>query len=140
MPEPEKILLTIERATDLFRASPARTGSVLRLDGAGGVMVVGDLHGNVTTFGQVLKVAALDKNPRRHLVLQELVHDPRAEELPDGDRSHRLVDLVCALKCQFPDRVHLILGNHELSELTKRSISKNGVMLNALFRDGVEAS
>jgi hypothetical protein len=140
MPDPKKILQTIKRATELFRATPGRRGSVVHLDGAAEVMVVGDLHGNVTTFAQVLKVALLDKNPDRHLVLQELVHDPRADESPDGDRSHRLVDLVCALKCQYPSRVHLILGNHELSELTGRSISKNGVMLNTLFREGLAAS
>ena len=77
----------------------------------------------------------------RHLVLQELVHDSRID--PDEgqvDRSHRLVDLVCALKCQYPNRVHVILGNHELSELTGRSISKKGFALNALFRQGVEES
>jgi hypothetical protein len=57
-----------------------------------------------------------------------------------GDRSHQLLDLVCALKCQYPERVHLILGNHELSEITGRTIGKNGVVLNALFRQGVETA
>jgi hypothetical protein len=57
-----------------------------------------------------------------------------------GDKSHQLVDLVCALKCQYPDRVHLILGNHELSELTGRVIGKNGVALNALFRQGINTA
>jgi hypothetical protein len=101
------------------------------------VLVVGDLHGNTPAFRQVLEIAALSKHPRRHLVLQELVHGNRFYPNDAGDKSHQLVDLVCALKCQTPDRVHLILGNHELSELTGRSISKNGVALNALFKQGV---
>lgn len=141
MLDPRKILATIQKAALLFRATPGRKGSVVHLDDrAEEVMVVGDLHGHLHTFAQALKLAALDRSPGRHLVLQELVHDPRVD--PDGgiDPSHRLVDLVCGLKCQYPDRVHLILGNHELSELTGRSISKNGVALNALFRAGVEAS
>jgi hypothetical protein len=54
-----------------------------------------------------------------------------------GDKSHQLVDLVSALKCQYPDRVHLILGNHELSELTGRVIGKNGMLLNEQFRKGI---
>jgi hypothetical protein len=54
-----------------------------------------------------------------------------------GDKSHQLVDLISALKCQYPDRVHLILGNHELSELTGRVIGKNGLTLNGQFRQGI---
>ncbi|MBX6314731.1 MAG: serine/threonine protein phosphatase [Isosphaeraceae bacterium] len=141
MPDPQKILATIQRATDLFRRTPGRSGAVVSLDSAADVLVVGDLHGHIHTFAQVLKLAALDKNPRRHLVLQELVHDPRTDvDSEKGDLSHRLVDLVCALKVQYPDRVHLILGNHELSELTDRSILKNGVPLNALFQKGLVTS
>jgi hypothetical protein len=36
--------------------------------------------------------------------------------------------------------VHYLPGNHELSELTGRSIAKNGVPLNALFRKGIATS
>lgn len=140
MPDPHKILNTIRRATELFRVTPGRRGGIVHLDEqAADVLVVGDLHGHIQTFASALKLAALGEHPTRHLVLQELVHDPRVQ--PDEgevDPSHRLVDLVCALKCQYPDRVHLILGNHELSELTGRSIAKNGFALNALFRKGIE--
>jgi hypothetical protein len=141
MPDPEKILATVRRATHLFRSTPGRSGGVVSLGGegapAGEVMVVGDLHGNVPAFRRLFEAAALDANPGRHLVLQELIHGPW--EYPDGggDKSHQLVDLVSALKCQYPERVHLLLGNHELSELTGRPIGKHGVPLNALFRHGI---
>lgn len=137
MPDPEKLLTTIRRAKTLFRATPGRAGGVITLETAADVMVVGDLHGNIPAFRKVLDVAALARNPQRHLVLQELVHGPNSYPEDRGDRSHQLVDLVCALKCQYPDRVHLILGNHELSELTGRTIGKNGRALNALFRQGI---
>lgn len=140
MPDPRKILTTIRRATDLCRATPGRQGSVVQLADADEVMVVGDLHGHNHTFAAALKDAALDAHPRRHLVLQELVHGPFSYPDDRGDRSHQLVDIVSALKCQYPDRVHLILGNHELSELTGRPISKNGVALNVLFRQGVSTA
>lgn len=140
MPDPQRILTTIRRATELFRATPGRKGSVIHLQGADEVMVVGDLHGNIPAFRQVLDRSALAANPGRHLVLQELVHGKWAYPNDQGDRSHQLVDLVCALKCQYPERVHLILGNHELSELTGRPIAKGGVALNALFRQGVETA
>ena len=142
MPDPEKILATVRRATVLFRATPGRSGGVITLDPARAteVMVVGDLHGNIQAFREVLKVSALGHNPRRHLVLQELIHGTRMYPDEQGDRSHQLVDLVCGLKCQYPDRVHLILGNHELSEITGRSIGKNGIALNALFRQGISTA
>jgi hypothetical protein len=142
MPDPEKILSTVRRATTLFRNTPGRSGGVVTLpfDAVDEVLVVGDLHGNLPAFRKVLEVAALAKHPRRHLVLQELVHGPKQYPDDGGDRSHQLVDLVCALKCQYPDRTHLILGNHELSELTARPIAKNGVALNALFRQGVDTA
>jgi hypothetical protein len=141
MPDPEKLLVTVRRARELFRATPGRSGGVVTLDDrATDVLVVGDLHGNVPAFRTLLDVAALGRNPSRHLVLQELVHGPYRYPDHGGDRSHQLVDLVCALKCQHPERVHLILGNHELSELTGRTIGKNGIELNAVFRQGIDTA
>ena len=138
MPDPQKILATIRKATELMRSTPGRSGSVIALDEADEVMVVGDLHGNLPAFRQALAIAALDQHPRRHLVLQELVHEINKNDDDRPDRSHRLVDLVSALKCQYPERVHLILGNHELSELTGRIIGKDGQALNLRFRQGME--
>src|SRR4051812_42267899 len=142
MPDPQKILATVRRAAEHSRKTPGRTGAVVHLDeSAEDVIVMGDLHGHVHNLAGLMKVAALAENPNRHMIVQELVHDPRTDpDGPKGDLSHRLVDLACALKCQFPDRVHYLPGNHEFSELTGRSISKNGVPLNALFRRGVETS
>ena len=138
MPDPQKVLATIQRATDLFRATPGRRGGLVTLDDSvEEVMVVGDLHGNTPAFRKVLLAADLANRPRRHLVLQELVHSNNYYPDDQGDRSHQLVDIVSALKCQYPERVHLILGNHELSELTGRPIAKGGVALNALFRQGL---
>lgn len=140
MPDPLKVLATVRKATDLTRRTPGRSGSVVRLDNADEVMVVGDLHGNLRAFRWALAESALDRHPGRHLVLQELVHEINKSREDRPDLSHRLVDLVSALKCQHPERVHLILGNHELSELTGRVIGKDGRALNALFRQGIETS
>jgi hypothetical protein len=140
MPDPAKLLPILERATERFRSTPGRRGGVVTLETAEEVMVVGDLHGNTPAFRTVLEIAALATHPGRHLVLQELVHGHRHYPGDKGDKSHQLVDLTAALKCQFPDRVHLILGNHELSELTGRVIGKNGKVLNEDFRLGVKTA
>ncbi|MDR3622217.1 MAG: metallophosphoesterase [Paludisphaera borealis] len=140
MPDPRKVLATVSKATELMRRTPGRSGSVVSLDAAEEVMVVGDLHGNLSAFKWVLTEAALDRHPGRHLVLQELVHEINKNQDDRPDLSHRLVDLVSALKCQYPDRVHLILGNHELSEVTGRIIGKDGQALNLRFRKGMQLS
>ncbi len=137
MPDPRKVLSTIRRATDLFRSTPGRSGGIISLEDASDVMVVGDLHGNLPTFKKVLVASALEKHPTRHLVLQELIHGPASYPGDGGDRSHQLLDVVAALKCQYPYRAHLILGNHELSELTGRTIGKDGETLNAKFMHGI---
>lgn len=142
MPDPAKLIPLLGRAAELCRTTPGRTGAIVTLpDTARDVLVAGDLHGHLHVFARLLKLADLEHHPNRHLVLQEPTHDTRIDpDEGDIDRSHRLIDVIAALKCQYPARVHLILGNHELSELTGRSILKKGHPLNRLFRQGVEAS
>jgi len=140
MPDPRKLLSTIQRATVQLRATPGRSGGIIALGPATEVMVVGDLHGNLPAFKKALAIAALDRHPGRHLVLQELIHGPLMYPDDKGDRSHQLLDVVAALKCQYPDRAHVILGNHELSELTGRVIGKEGETLNTKFRRGIETA
>jgi hypothetical protein len=140
MPDPRKVLTTVRRATELVRATPGRTGGIISLETADDVMVVGDLHGNILSFKKVLSLAGLDSHRARHLVVQELIHGPHMYGDDQGDRSHQLLDVFTALKCQYPERVHMILGNHELSELTGRSIGKDGEGLNAKFRLGIDTA
>jgi hypothetical protein len=164
MPQPDKLLSLLRRATEAFRATPGRRGHVIYLTDAADVCVAGDLHGNVDNFSRLLKAADLGKNPGRHLVLQEVVHgkfrypssqaagvrgqrsgacEYESPALPcrdGGDKSHQLLDLVAALKCQCPTRVHFLLGNHELSQWTNRRIGKGDEDLNDLFRQGIETA
>ncbi|HEV3079999.1 MAG TPA: metallophosphoesterase [Gemmataceae bacterium] len=136
MPEPTRLLRTLQQAIQAVRDTPGRKGRLVSLQEAGEVMVVGDLHGNVENFRKVLQKAELQKHSRRHLVLQELIHGPH-KYAAGGDKSHQLLDLFAALKCQFPRQVHMLLGNHELSQWTGQAIAKVESDLNALFREGV---
>jgi hypothetical protein len=139
MPDPERLLHTLHRAVQAFRDTPGRRGRVVHLADAADVFVAGDLHGNVENFRRLLQKADLGKHLRRHLVLQELIHGPH--RYPDGgDKSHQLVDLVAALKCQYPHQVHLLLGNHELAQATDRPIGKEDVDLAEQFWLGTHAA
>jgi hypothetical protein len=139
MPDPEKLLLTIRKATEYSRATPGRRGRVVYLLDATEVLATGDLHGNIANFQRILRVAKLANHPRRHLVMQELIHG-KTTYAEGGEKSHQAVDLWSALKCQYPTRVHYLPGNHELSQWTNRLIGKDNEDLNANFRDGVRSA
>jgi hypothetical protein len=136
MPDPARLVHTLQRTVTAFRDTPGRQGRIVRLD-ADEVLASGDLHGNLDNFRRLLARAALGQHPQRHLVLQEVVHGPFT--YPTGeDKSHQLLDVVAALKCQYPRQVHFLPGNHELSQATNRPIGKNDQDLNASFRAGVD--
>src|SRR6516164_2994173 len=117
MPNPVRLLHTLRQAVAAFRATPGR-------------------NGRLVIFKRVLELAALARHPGRHLVLQEVVHGPFRYPA-GGDKSHQLLDLVAALKCQFPARVHFLLGNHELAQWTNQGIAKEEGDLDAQFRQGI---
>ncbi|MFO0842867.1 MAG: metallophosphoesterase [Gemmataceae bacterium] len=128
-------LQTLRRAVQAIRSTPGRRGRLVTID-ADDVLVAGDLHGHVENFRQLLLRADLAKNPRRHLVVQELIHGPFRYPA-GGDKSHQLVDVVCALKCQYPARFHYLIGNHELAQATGTQVLKHEADLNEQFVLGV---
>lgn len=137
MPNPERLLRTLEEAVKAFQATPGRRGGVVALQDAQEVLIGGDLHGNLDNFRALLKKADLDANPQRHLVLQEIIHS-RYSYPQGGDKSHQLLDLTAALKCQYPDRVHYLIGNHELAQWQGQLIAKGDVDYNGIFVEGIE--
>ena len=142
MPDPQRLLSTLKKATAAFRATPGRTGHLTRLPAGAEVFVVGDMHGSVENLRLVLEKAQLAQHPQRHLVLQEVIHGPFAysESAGGGDKSHQLLDLVAALKCQFPDRFHYLLGNHELAQWRHQAIGKGDIEQNSWFDLGVRTA
>ncbi len=136
MPDPDRLLRTLYKATDAVRQTPGRRGRFVEIQGAAEVLVAGDLHGNIANFQAVYQAADLTKHPNRHLVLQEVVHG-KLTYPQGGDKSHQLLDLFAALKCQLPRQVHMILGNHEMAQWINRLVMKEDRDLNALFREGV---
>ncbi len=136
MPDPGRLLTTIARAVDATRRQPGRRGRLIDLAGADDLLIAGDLHGHLGNFQMLYKAADLVNNPRRHLVLQEVVHG-KFRYPNGGDKSHQIIDLYCAMKIQFPDRVHLLMGNHEIAQWTGRPVIKGDEDLNHLFIDGL---
>ncbi|HYW80061.1 MAG TPA: metallophosphoesterase [Thermoguttaceae bacterium] len=136
----EKVIATFGQAAEGNRSTPGLVGNVVELtsESASDVMVTGDLHGNRRNFNLIKKKAGLETHPRRHLVLQEVCHGGPTYPQNGGCMSHAVLEDVAKLKAAFSDRVHFILGNHELAELADYPIQKNKQMLNLLFRLGMQ--
>ncbi len=136
----DKTIDAFRRAAEANRQTPARQGSVVVLgpEAADEVMITGDLHGNRRNFNLIKQTADLKSHARRHLVLQEVCHGGPTYAENGGCMSHGLLEDVARLKLEYPDRVHFILGNHELAEMTDYPIQKNHQMLNLAFRLGLQ--
>jgi len=136
----DKTIDAFRRAAEANRQTPARQGNLVALgpDSADEVMITGDLHGNRRNFNLIKQTADLKSHARRHLVLQEVCHGGPCYPENSGCMSHRLLEDVARLKLEYPERVHFILGNHELAEMTDYPIQKNHQMLNLSFRLGLQ--
>ena len=136
----EGVVSTYQRAAEIQATSPSRKGTTVVLTAELGrdVLITGDLHGHRQNFDLLFQAAALDRNPQRHLVLQEVCHGGPTYPDSGGCMSHTVLEDVAELVTQFPGRVHFLLGNHELSELTDYPIQKNKQMLNVMFRFGLQ--
>lgn len=120
--------------------TPIREGNqlVLRPEDGDDVLISADLHGHVENFRRILEAAELDRRPRRHLVLQEVCHGGPTYH-GSACRSHAMLEEVIRLKVRYPNRVHFLLSNHELSEQTGYPITKDGKILLVTFRMGIAA-
>ncbi len=136
----EGTIASYEQASEANRHTPARKGNVIELDAdvADDVMIAGDLHGHRANFNAIKKIADLDARPGRHLVLQEVCHGGPTYASNGGCMSHAMLEDIARLKQKFPDRVHFLMSNHELAELTDYPIVKGQKMLNLLFRYGLQ--
>ena len=128
------------------RSAKCRTGSIDRIHAPGRLIATGDLHDNPIHLLKLLEVAGLtgegwvegqaSGEEPSHLVLHELIH---GDNLMSGmDLSYRVLTRAADLKRRFPEHVHVLLANHELSQITGAGIVKDGVRVVEAFNAGVE--
>jgi hypothetical protein len=144
------------------REAKCREGSIDRIEAPGTLIATGDLHDNPLHLSRLVAAAGMMEGSETakqrnsdtggsgpspvslsrclaspcHLVLHEIIHSDR---LMNGmDFSYRALARVAALKAAFPERVHAILANHELSQVTGAGIVKDGVKVVEAFNEAVE--
>lgn len=128
----------LNQAAELNFKDPLRQGILLTLPLLGELIVGADLHGNRKNFQAIQHFCDLKNNPSRQLILLgDWIH--ALDLVQTGkDFSCVLLEEVVKFKIEFPNQVHLILGNHELSEFQGRHIFKDGKLLNFFFQKGLQ--
>lgn len=128
---------TILQAAQLNRDDPLLEGSLLAFPDYGQVVMTGDLHGHRRNFERIRKFCALEHYRPRHVILHEIIHE-EVEGLAGRDRSYEVLLEAARWKCEYPEQVHFLQSNHELAQLTRHEITKNGRVVTMAFEDGVE--
>jgi hypothetical protein len=141
---PQETLDLLHRAIDANNADKFRRGNVIYLPGStvlttgGGTSLIatGDLHGHWRNFERIVSFADLASNPDRHVVLQEIIHGGPV----DGERgclSYQLLFEAARYKLNFPDRVHIIMGNHDTAFINGSKVIKDGKEMNRSMREAL---
>ncbi len=126
----------ILEAARLNREDPLLSGSLLVFPNYGQVVMTGDLHGHRRNFEKVKRFCDLGQFGARHVILHEIIHE-EVELFTSHDTSHEVLSEAARWKCEFPDQVHFLLGNHELAQVNRHEITKNGRVVTRSFEEGV---
>ncbi len=116
---------------------PNREGRTVMLPDSGDAFLLGDLHGSTENLIRGVTAAELDLYPRRHLILQEIVH---SRLLSRDQRDMSMVTIIESLRLmrQYPFRVQVLLGNHDLGIFCGKDLIKGGKSLNSFLFRGME--
>lgn len=140
--DPEAVMACFRRAAEAQRDASCRRGSIDVIHAPGTLIATGDLHDNPLHLERVERVARLgphargDESTAPHATFHEIIHSDRL--IGRADLSYRALARVAWLKAQHPERVHVLLANHELAQVVGAGIVKNGVRCVDAFNDGLE--
>src|ERR1700733_13774053 len=135
--------LTAEQAIEVFSTaaeenllSSLRDQQVVHLPAEGEVWMTGDIHDHRHNFEKLLRLSDLGNNPKRHLILHELIHGDHFDAA-GAEGSWLTLIRAAELKCDFPGQVHFLLANHDLAQIHGEGISKMGLSVCEAFTKGL---
>lgn len=114
-----------------------RKGNLVTLPAKGSLIITGDLHGHRRNFERIVNFADLKNNRDSHVIIQEIIHGGN-EDNHGGCLSFELLFDVIKYKLEFPDRVHLIMGNHDTAFINNSRVMKAGKEMNIAMRDAID--
>ncbi len=113
-----------------------RDVNLVRLPACGDLVITGDIHGHRRNFERILAFAELDNRPDRHVIFQEIIHGGPEDE-QGGCLSFELLFELVRYKLDFPDRVHIIMGNHDTAYINQSEVMKGGKEMNISMRSAL---
>jgi len=134
---PDKITELLNKGMEANHADKFRRGNVVCLPSHGSVVITGDIHGNRRNFERIVAFADLAHNPETHVILQEIIHGGPEDE-KGGCLSYKLLFDVVHYKIRYPDRVHIIMGNHDTAFISNTDVMKNGKEMNVSMRAALD--
>ena len=130
---PQTIIDLLNKGAEANRADRFRRGNLISLPAEGTLIATGDIHGHVRNFERIFSYADLAANPDRHLVLQEIIHGG-PEDAEGGCLSYKMLFEAVRRKIDFPDRIHILLGNHDTAFINNSDVMKDGKEMNRAMR------
>jgi len=134
---PQTIIDLLNKGIEAVNADKFRRGNLIHLPAEGSLIITGDIHGHRRNFERIVAFADLANNHDRHIVLQEIIHGG-PEDSRGGCLSYKLLFDVVRYKLTFPDRVHIIMGNHDTAFINNSEVMKDGKEMNRAMRLALE--
>ncbi|MHC4418610.1 MAG: metallophosphoesterase [Planctomycetota bacterium] len=134
---PQTIVDLLKRGVQANNSDGFRRGNLIHLPAHTQLVITGDIHGHRRNFERITSFADLAKNPNRHILFQEIIHGG-PEDKQGGCLSYRLLFDAIRYKSSFPDRVHIIMGNHDTAFINKANVMKNGKEMNRAMSSALE--
>ena len=130
---PQTIIDLLKNGVEASRADKFRRNNLICLPAVGRLIVTGDIHGHRQNLERIIAFANLADNHDTHVVLQEIIHGG-AEDCKGGCLSYELLFDAVRYKLSYPDRVHIIMGNHDTAFITDSDVMKDGKEMSRAMR------
>jgi hypothetical protein len=125
----QTIIELLKKAIQSNDSDKYRQGNLIHLPNQGDLVITGDLHGHRRNFERIVNFANLKNNPNRHVIFQEIIHGG-PEDAFGGCMSYKLLLDVVRYMLDFPDQVHIIMGNHDTAFINNAEVMKDGKEMN----------
>ncbi|OHB78525.1 MAG: hypothetical protein A2Z25_02115 [Planctomycetes bacterium RBG_16_55_9] len=134
---PQTVIDLLKQGIEANHADKFRRANVVYLPADGSLVLTGDLHGHRRNFEKIVSFADLASHPERHVLLQEVIHGG-PEDGHGGCLSYQLLYDIIRYKVSYPDRVHVIMGNHDTAYINNNEVMKDGREMNRAMRSAME--
>lgn len=133
----QPIIDLLNEGTEANSKDSFRDGNVIFLPHDSNMIVTGDIHGHQRNFERIITFADLPANPKTHIIFQEIIHGGLEDDQGDCLSYQLLFDAV-RYKIKFPNRVHIIMSNHDTAFISNSAVIKDGREMNRSMRQAIQ--